>query len=106
MSKHLVDDLVPLYIIFPELFKPDALTDRPDINIMRPVRNINFQDKILIILNSDREDKSIVFKNFPIDTALCEADVKLLTNQIISDHGIKEWKIVVLTNEFHEHLAH
>jgi pyrimidine-specific ribonucleoside hydrolase len=60
---------------------------------------------ILEVLESDREDKSILFSRFPMDPALFEEDVAAIAEDVMKRHGFKEWKIVVLTNEFHEHLG-
>ena len=60
---------------------------------------------VLDTLDADREDKCVNFKRFPTDTALFREDVAALAGQIIARHGLKEWKIAVLTNEFHEHLG-
>ena len=49
--------------------------------------------------------KSIVFEGFPTDPELLLADVRPLAQQIITLHGLEEWRICVLTNEMHHHLG-
>jgi len=48
---------------------------------------------------------SVTFKQFPKEPHLFREDISQFMNQIIERHGKKEWKIVVLTNEFHDHLG-
>lgn len=101
----LADDLVPLYLNCPEAFIVEPMVPGHRIFSVTPLPIAGFQDSILTILDSNKEDKSIIFNSFPVDPDQFEKDVKAISDSIISKHGLKEWKIVVLTNEFHEHLG-
>ena len=105
MGSLLADDCVPIYLIHPENFKVTSLMTEPERFEIRADGSPGLQDAMLRILDSDREDKSIIFNRFPIDPKLFEEDVAAISGQVIEKHGHKEWRIVVLTNEFHEHLG-
>ncbi len=105
MGSWLADDCIPLYLIHPENFTVTAVLDDPERLEIRADGSSDLQLAILRVLDSDKEDKSIIFSCFPVNPNLFEEDVKAISDQIIEKHGLKEWKIVVLTNEFHEHLG-
>jgi pyrimidine-specific ribonucleoside hydrolase len=105
MGTTLADDLVPLYLNFPEAFVVESMDSNPGKSRITPLPVSGYQDSILVILDANREDKSIIFRSFPTDPAFFEADVKAVSDSIIERYGMKEWKIVVLTNEFHEHMG-
>jgi pyrimidine-specific ribonucleoside hydrolase len=105
MGLSLADDCIPLYLTYPDHFDREEVLDRAGIAEVRPVPETDFQPFMLSILDSDKEDKSILFKVFPVFPGLFEDDVLPAVEKIILRHGLKEWRIVVLTNEFHEHLG-
>ena len=105
MGSHLGDDCIPLYLTHPEHFTVTPVMDDPERCAIRANRSSGFQLAMLRILDSDKEDKSIIFNHFPVDPRLFEVDVAAISDQVIDKYGLKEWKIVVLTNEFHEHLG-
>jgi pyrimidine-specific ribonucleoside hydrolase len=104
----LAEELIPLKLVYPELFEnreiPDDLYGSRSTGVV-PLQPSFFLEKTVELLDTDREDKSIVFKGFPYDPDLLEEDVRAVSDEIRSRHGLKEWKITVLTNEFHEHLG-
>jgi pyrimidine-specific ribonucleoside hydrolase len=102
---YFADDCIPLYFTHPEIFKVMDLADDPLRREISPVENARLELAMLTVLDSDREDKSIIFKRFPISPDLFEEDVSQIADQIIEKHGLKEWKLVAMTNEFHEHLG-
>jgi pyrimidine-specific ribonucleoside hydrolase len=95
MATHPGDDCVPLFMLYPDSLAGTVMADHP----------FNAARLILGVLDSDREDRCIIFSRFPTDPGLFEEDVAAIAGQVIKKHGLKEWKIVVLTNEFHEHLG-
>jgi len=99
------DDLVSLYLLYPELFETKIIEKHPNHSISRVLKKDIIEEKIIEILSCDKEDRSIVFKQFPKDAHLFREDISQFMNRIIEKHGKKEWKIVVLTNEFHDHLG-
>jgi len=105
MAKGLADDCIPLFLLYPQYFSLTCLEENTKLCTAEALPYTPLAEKMLEMLDSDREDKSIIFSRFPTDTTLFEKDVAKLAPGIIKKHGIKEWKIVVLTNEFHEHLG-
>lgn len=93
------EELAALFLLRPDVFvkgKKDAwhLTSAAA-----------FWSLCMEVFESDTEDKSVVFEQFPTDSSQFAADVRSLVSPIIARHGLREWKLVVLTNEFHEHLG-
>ena len=105
MGLSLADDCIPLYLTYPDQFDREDVQDVADIAEISPIPGADFQPYLLSILDSDKEDKSILFKSFPVFPGLYEDDVSPVVKRIILLYGLKEWKIVVLTNEFHQHLG-
>ena len=99
------DDLVALYLLYSELFETKIIEKQPNHSISRTLKKDIIGERIIEILSCENEDRSIVFKQFPNDALLFREDVGQFMNRIIEKHGKKEWKIVVLTNEFHDHLG-
>jgi pyrimidine-specific ribonucleoside hydrolase len=105
MSSFLGDDCIPLYLNYPEHFRITPIKDEPERLEIRADGSAGLQLAMLRILDSDKEDKSIIFNRFPVDSKLFEEDVAAISGQVIEKYGLKEWKITVMTNEFHEHLG-
>ncbi|MBA7521738.1 Pyrimidine-specific ribonucleoside hydrolase RihA [subsurface metagenome] len=105
MGSRLADDCIPLYLTHPEHFIVTPVGDDPDRREIHADASSDLQNAIFELLDSDNEDKSIIFNRFPTDANLFENDVAAISDQVIDKYGLKEWKIVVLTNEFHEHLG-
>ncbi len=99
------DDLVAVYLLYPELFEKRIIEGHPNHSICRVLKSDRIEEKIIEILSCDKEDRNIVFKQFPTEAHLFREDIGQFMNQIIERHGRKEWRIVVLTNEFHDHLG-
>lgn len=99
------DDLVALYLLNPGLFETRLIEGHPRHSISRVLKTGTIEEQIIEILSRDAEDMSVTFKQFPDEPRLFREDISQLMNQIIKRHGKKEWKIVVLTNEFHDHLG-
>jgi len=94
---------IPLYMVHPDYFARrhrDGLYGEAVLSPGAPAGTA-----ILEILNSEKEDKSIIFSRFPSDPSLLEPDVAAIASEVIQKYGPKEWRIVALTNEFHEHLG-
>jgi pyrimidine-specific ribonucleoside hydrolase len=90
-----VDDMVPLYIHFPELF---LIVNNGKNSDCTP-RNITLlREKVLVILKGETVARNQVVKSFP-------ADVQKDMSQIIDKYGIDEWTSGVLANELHRHLG-
>jgi pyrimidine-specific ribonucleoside hydrolase len=105
MATLLADDCIPIYMLYPEQFTIINSGKKSLRRIVKANADADLAPLLLGVLGSDREDKSIIFSSFPVDPGLFEEDIALIAPAIIERHGLKEWKIVVLTNEFHEHLG-
>lgn len=105
MATLLAGDCIPIYLLYPEHFTVTITGQQPHRRTVSIQSDPDLAPLLLEVLDSEREDKSIIFKSFPTDPGLFEEDVAPITREIIERHGLKEWKMVVLTNEFHEHLG-
>lgn len=99
------DDLVALYLLYPELFETKTFEKYPNHSINSISQTDKIEDKIIEILSDKNNTRRIVFKQFPYDPNSYRDDVSMYMNQIIENHGKEEWEIIVLTNEFHTHLG-
>lgn len=99
------DDLVALYLLYPQLFKTKTFEKHPNHNISRILQTNKIEEKIVEILSCKNDKMSIVFKQIPDNPHFYREDVNQYMNKIIEKHGKEEWKIIVLTNEFHGHLG-
>lgn len=98
----LVDDMIPVYLHFPELFEGDSLGN---ISFYRPVIEKISDDVICIILSGKTVNRNQVFKDIPSDTSYYFADIQEYIPEIITRHGKEEFEAGVLTNELHRHLG-
>lgn len=105
LGKTLADDLVPLYLTNPTFFMTSGERKAPHLQKVTLLQPDSLLAAIQVVLDANKEDKAIIFKRFPVDPNLFEDDVAPVAEKIIAKHGLKEWKIVVITNEFHEHLG-
>jgi pyrimidine-specific ribonucleoside hydrolase len=99
------DDLVALYLLHPELFETRTIEGHPGHRVSRVLKTDKIEEEIIEILSCNRENINVAFKQFPAELQLFREDVSQFMNRIIERHGKEEWRIVVLTNEFHAHLG-
>lgn len=98
------DDLVPLFMVHPELFTVNAEVNN---HFVQP----SIEDAVLIkssiceILESKHKYENKVFKTFPLLSDFYADDLQPFVNEIISKHGVSELEAGVLTNELHGHLG-
>lgn len=102
---HIREEIVPLYMKFPMQFHMTETGTKERINKVSLKPEAPTFHMILEMLNGEAQDRSIVLLSFPTDSVWFESDVSALASDIIKRHGEKEWRIVCLTNEFHEHLG-
>jgi len=105
MATHLADDCVPLYLLYPEHFSTDTTAEQPLRSVSTARTDADLSSLLLAMLDSDQEDTNILFSRFPVNPGLFQEDVAPIVPAIIETHGMKEWRIVAITNEFHEHLG-
>jgi len=107
-QKHLKiwDDLVPVYLLYPDLFDMKQDIDNPHHRFVQDLRLEDIKQKIPEIIAQEYVlEKNIVFTSFPDDMDSYRDDVKKVMQEIIDRHGREEWKICVITNEMHRHLG-
>ena len=52
-----------------------------------------------------QERPNVVLLKYPVDAGQFSPDLAPHVDQIISRHGLEEWKAAILTNEMHRHLG-
>jgi len=105
MATHLADDCVPLYLLYPEHFSTDTTAEQALRSVTTAKKEADLSPLMLAMLDSDQEDPNILLSRFPVDPGLFQEEVAPIVPAIIETHGMKEWRIVAITNEFHEHLG-
>ena len=99
------EELVPLLMKFPLQFEISERTAEGEFNVRRLHPNAHVSQMIVEMLDGEAQDRSIVLSYFPTDSSWYAPDVSAISSEIIERHGEKEWRLLVLTNEFHEHLG-
>jgi pyrimidine-specific ribonucleoside hydrolase len=99
------DDLVPLYLLSPAAFRTDSTKEYPYARLVNPVDMSGIKKQITDILDIEKHLEGKVFAGFPVDPSLYREDVAEVMNELISKHGLSEWRLGVLTNELHGHLG-
>ncbi|MBS0012240.1 MAG: nucleoside hydrolase [Bacteroidales bacterium] len=98
----LVDDMIPLYLHYPEIFTSDSMDD---ISFCKPLAEKLNDDLICDILSGNTVNRNQVFKDIPIDTSFYFPDLQEYIPEIILRHGKEEFDAGVLTNELHRHFG-
>jgi len=99
------DDLVALYLLYPEYFETNRFPHYQNHSINYLVHDVDIVELICSTLDGKSNEEGIIFSSFPLDTKYYREDVEQFKDRIINAHGYQEWKIVVMTNEFHDHLG-
>jgi len=99
------DDLLPVYLLFPGLFEMQSFSQYPHHKINISLHAELIKEKIIQILSCQNHDEGVLLRNFPQEDKYYKADVILVKNQIIKNHGKEEWRLCVITSEFHTHLG-
>ena len=102
-SVRFCDDLLPFYILYPELFEESA--GGQDFSVLRPKQEAYFDVIATRILNAVETEKGVIITEMPRSSSMLSADVAPLSEQILSKYGYTEYKLVLLTSEMHSHLG-
>lgn len=97
------DDLLPLYLAYPDLF---SLTRQSSFNIVELKSTATaavVYKSIARLLVSKNEAMNRVFKTFPVSSTLYKNEYAALFPSVPGMYGLTEWKAIVLTNEVHGH---
>jgi pyrimidine-specific ribonucleoside hydrolase len=96
------DDLLPFYILYPELFSESS---GHGISVLTPKADSYFDVIATRILNSTETEKGVIITEMPRENSLLSSDVASIAEQIIQKYGYIEYKLVLLTSEMHSHLG-
>jgi len=96
------DEMVALYIHYPQLFKADSVDNKSENT---PFEKSDIREFTVKILKGETVAKNQVIKVFPVDPSFYFADVEPGVTEIISKYGLDEWTSGVLANELHRHLG-
>jgi len=97
-----IDDMVPLYMHFSELFKTISTGKNTDCI---PQNISSLRQRTLVILKGETVARNQVIKEFPVDSSFYFSDIQKDVSEIIDIYGIDEWTCGVIANELHRHLG-
>jgi pyrimidine-specific ribonucleoside hydrolase len=96
------DEMVPLYLHYPLLFRYDTISD----NYVSSTDSVTLlRGKTIKILSGETVARNQVIKNLPSDPSFYSADIEPFVNDIIKKFGTDEWTSGVVANELHRHLG-
>ena len=96
------DDLLPFYILNPELFTE---TSEQNFTILTPKPDSYYDVVATRTLNFTETEKGVIITQMPQSNSILSADVAPIAEQIIQKYGYTEYKLVLLTSEMHSHLG-
>ena len=102
-SVRFCDDLLPFYILYPELFEESG--GRNGYSVLRPKDNSYFDVIATRVLNAVETEKGVIITEMPRSGSMLSADVAPLSEQVVAKYGYTEYKLVLLTSEMHSHLG-
>ena len=102
----LSDDLVALYLMNPELFSINTMTDRLNVRYDKDYDLPGVKEAMGDMINGIYAPaRNVVFNRFPVQRELFRYDVRPIIDSAIALYGYDEWKANVMTDEFHGHLG-
>ncbi len=99
------DDLVPIYLRFPDLFAMEPLEGRPHQRASRDFDVVAVCNAMLDLLAPHEHSGPVVFAGFPVAPELFQDDLRPFIEEIVERHGAQEWRLCALTSEIHCHLG-
>ncbi len=99
------DELLPVYLLHPELFRMEPPAGRPHHRISRGFEAAAVKKEIVEMLAGHEEEDCVLFRDFPDNPRLFNEDLRPYVVDIIRRHGREEWRLCVLTTELHQHLG-
>ena len=103
LEYYLWDDLLPLYLSYPTMFKEERLEEY--LIKVDPIPDGFYEILVTSILNSEKSDEGVVFNEVPTSGFLLRKDVNTVAEELIDKHGYVEFKIASLTSEIHSHMG-
>ena len=102
----LSDDLVALYLLNPELFSINTMTDRLNIRYCKDYDLQGVKEAMSDMINGIYAPaRNVVFNRFPVLREQFRYDIRPIIDSAIALYGYDEWKANVMTDEFHGHLG-
>ena len=98
----LVDDAIPVYLHYPQIFKIDSTANRVEAT---PVNFGELREKTLKIIAGETVERNQIIKSMPNEPSFYFADIEQSVTEIIEKYGIDEWTSGVFANELHRHLG-
>jgi pyrimidine-specific ribonucleoside hydrolase len=99
------DDLVALRLGQASLVKTSPINDQPDWQEVTPLNADDVRNALTATLRMLPARATVVLAEFPTNPERLMSDVREIAPQIITRHGLEEWKATVLTSELHRHLG-
>lgn len=96
------DEMIPLYLHFPEMFKNVTAGENFESS---PLEKSLLKTGIIKILKGETVPGNQVIKIMPVDPSFYFDDVNPSVTEIISKYGLNEWSSGVIANELHRHLG-
>jgi pyrimidine-specific ribonucleoside hydrolase len=97
------DDLVPLYLTAPILFKTELKDNSTSITLDKSIPKKFIFEIISTLLISGTNNNNRVFSSFPMDTTLYKLKYAYMLKPTVEKYGEIEWKAITMTNEIHGH---
>jgi pyrimidine-specific ribonucleoside hydrolase len=102
----LSDDLVALYLLNPELFSINTMTERLNVRYDKDYDLPGVKEAMRDMINGIYSPaRNVVFNRFPEQRELFRYDIRPIIDSAIALYGYDEWKANVMTDEFHGHLG-
>ena len=99
------DDLVALRFLDPALGTLTPVAGQPNWSQWTPADPAAVRRSFCALLRAFPERATVIMAEFPVKPQDLLPDVRESAAQIISRHGLEEWKAAVLTSELHRHLG-
>jgi pyrimidine-specific ribonucleoside hydrolase len=102
----LSDDLIALYLMNPELFSINTMTDKLNVRYDKDYDLPGIKEAMSDLINGIyAPSRNVVFNRFPVQRELFRYDIRPIIDSAIALYGYDEWKASVMTDEFHGHLG-
>lgn len=107
-EKHfrLADELTVLYLLNSELFGVNTSVDRLNMRYNTNYDAVGIKEAMDDMINGLYvSEQNVVFNSFPVNRESFNYDVRHILDSAIARYGLEEWKVNVMTDEFHGHLG-
>jgi len=102
--EHIWDELLAIFLAYPELFYTPNSTAIPGHAVYRPADPAALIPVYLEMMKERRPDYKIL-RQIPIDAAYYQDDIAAIIDPIVKRYGESEWRAGVLCFELHGHIG-